>query len=152
MPLSWSPSFRSPGSSTSSRSPFRTPGVRTCSSSGTAGDRTPRATGNEGGRARGDQDDRDTRDIMAKAHSPTWLTRWEPENEMFWGSEGKRIAWGTLTITTISLVLSFATWFMMSAIVVRLPQVGFRFDTMQLFWLPARPGPRGGSRLMIAAV
>ena len=89
--------------------------------------------------------------MMAKTHSPTWLTRWEPENEQFWESEGKRIAWRTLTITTISLVLSFATWFMMSAIVVRLPQVGFRFDTMQLFWLAAMPGLAGGSLRIIHA-
>ena len=89
--------------------------------------------------------------MMAKTHPSTWLTRWEPENEMFWESEGKRIAWRTLTITTISLVLSFATWFMMSAIVVRLPQVGFRFDTMQLFWLPAMPGLAGGSLRIIHA-
>jgi len=88
---------------------------------------------------------------IEKASSSTWLARWEPEDERFWESEGKRIAWRTLTITTISLVLSFATWFMMSAIVVRLPQVGFRFDTMQLFWLAAMPGLAGGSLRIIHA-
>jgi len=88
---------------------------------------------------------------IEKAPSSTWLARWEPEDERFWESEGKRIAWRTLTITTISLVLSFATWFMMSAIVVRLPQVGFRFDTMQLFWLAAMPGLAGGSLRIIHA-
>ncbi len=40
---------------------------------------------------------------------------------------------------------------MMSAIVVRLPQVGFRFDTMQLFWLAAMPGLAGGTLRMIHA-
>src|SRR3990170_6808148 len=89
--------------------------------------------------------------ILAKAPSSTWLERWEPENEQFWESEGKRVAWRTLTITTISLILSFATWFMMSAIVVRLPQIGFRFDTMQLFWLAAMPGLAGGSLRIIHA-
>jgi NNP family nitrate/nitrite transporter-like MFS transporter len=34
---------------------------------------------------------------------------------------------------------------MMSAIVVRLPQIGFQFDTMQLFWLAAMPGLAGGT-------
>ncbi len=34
---------------------------------------------------------------------------------------------------------------MMSAIVVRLPQAGFTFDTMQLFWLTALPGLAGGT-------
>lgn len=75
----------------------------------------------------------------------TWLERWEPDNEAFWAETGKRIAWRTLTVTTITLVLSFASWFMMSAIVVRLPQIGFRFDTMQLFWLASMPGLAGGT-------
>ena len=44
-----------------------------------------------------------------------------------------------------ALTLSFATWFMMSAIVVRLPQVGFQFSSMQLFWLAAMPGLAGGT-------
>jgi NNP family nitrate/nitrite transporter-like MFS transporter len=91
----------------------------------------------------------DTGDIAAKPRSSSWLERWEPEDGRFWESEGKRIAWRTLTITTVSLVLSFATWFMMSAIVVRLPQIGFRFDTMQLFWLAAMPGLAGGSLRII---
>lgn len=75
----------------------------------------------------------------------TWLHRWEPENQLFWEEGGSAIAWRTLTITTIALVLSFSTWFMMSAIVVRLPQIGFTFDTMQLFWLAAMPGLAGGT-------
>jgi NNP family nitrate/nitrite transporter-like MFS transporter len=75
----------------------------------------------------------------------TWLLKWEPENATFWQETGSRIAWRTLSITTLTLMLSFATWFMMSAIVVRLPQIGFRYDTMQLFWLAAMPGLAGGT-------
>lgn len=81
--------------------------------------------------------------------SSTWIEKWEPESESFWKEKGSKIAWRTLTITTIALVLSFATWFMMSAIVVRLPQIGFKFDTMQLFWLTAMPGLAGGSLRII---
>lgn len=75
----------------------------------------------------------------------TWLKVWEPENPEFWKKTGSRIAWRTLTITTTTLVLSFATWFVMSVLVVRLPAVGFGFDTMQLFWLAAMPGLAGGT-------
>jgi len=75
----------------------------------------------------------------------TWLKRWEPENSVFWQETGSKTAWRTLTITTIALTLSFATWFMMSAVVVRIPQIGFKFDTMQLFWLAAMPGLAGGT-------
>jgi NNP family nitrate/nitrite transporter-like MFS transporter len=70
---------------------------------------------------------------------------WRPEDPVFWEQTGKRIAWRTLTITTASLILSFATWFVMSAIVVRLGGIGFKFTDMQLFWLAAMPGLAGGS-------
>lgn len=77
------------------------------------------------------------------------LSVWEPENENFWEKMGSKIAWRTLAITTTSLIFSFATWFMMSAIVVRLPNIGFKFDTMQLFWLAAMPGLAGGTLRII---
>jgi NNP family nitrate/nitrite transporter-like MFS transporter len=79
----------------------------------------------------------------------SYLPKWEPEDPAFWEETGKKVAWRTLTITTITLVLSFATWFMMSAIVVRLPYIGFKFDTMQLFWLAAMPGLAGGTLRII---
>ncbi len=75
----------------------------------------------------------------------TWLTKWEPDNPDFWKETGSKIAWRTLIISTIALMFSFATWYMMSAIVVRMPQIGFKFDTMQLFWLAAMPGLAGGT-------
>lgn len=77
------------------------------------------------------------------------IEKWEPENEGFWKESGSKIAWRTLALTTTSLVLSFATWFVMSAVVVRLPNIGFKFDTMQLFWLTAMPGLAGGTLRII---
>lgn len=79
----------------------------------------------------------------------TWLTEWKPEDEQFWEGTGKKIAWRTLTVTTIALILSFATWFTMSAVVVRLPNIGFQFDTKQLFWLAAMPGLASGTLRII---
>ncbi|MEK6623427.1 MAG: MFS transporter, partial [Bdellovibrionota bacterium] len=75
----------------------------------------------------------------------TWLAKWEPENQQFWEEAGSSRAWGTLGVTTFSLMASFATWFVMSAVVIRLPAIGFKFDTMQLFWLAAMPGLSGGA-------
>src|SRR3989338_10710864 len=75
----------------------------------------------------------------------TWLKKWEPENELFWKTEGGKHANCTLWITTFSLMFSFATWFLMSAVVVRLPNIGFKYDQMQLFWLAAMPGLAGGT-------
>lgn len=79
----------------------------------------------------------------------TWLNKWMPEDNQFWEAEGKRIAWRTLIVTTITLLFSFATWFMMSAIVTKLPGIGFKFTTSQLFWLAAMPGLAGGTLRII---
>ena len=75
----------------------------------------------------------------------TWIEHWDPEDEGFWDSTGKRIAWRTLRITTANLVLAFVVWFVVSAIVVRLDDIGFDLSTSQLFWLAAMPGLAGGS-------
>ncbi|MBM3985579.1 MAG: NarK/NasA family nitrate transporter [Planctomycetes bacterium] len=74
-----------------------------------------------------------------------WLETWTPEDATFWRETGSRIAWRTLALTTATLVLSFASWFAMSAVVVRLPGIGFDFSTSQLFWLAAMPGLAGGT-------
>lgn len=79
----------------------------------------------------------------------TWIDKWTPEDKDFWEKTGKKIAWRTLTVTTLSLILSFATWFMMSAIVVKLPGIGFKFTNDQLFWLAAMPGLAGGTLRII---
>jgi MFS transporter, NNP family, nitrate/nitrite transporter len=96
--------------------------------------------------------------MPAHAHAPApevaargrgWIPVWTPEDPAFWQSTGSRIAWRTLTLTTLTLVFSFASWFAMSAVVVRLPNVGFQFSTSQLFWLAAMPGLAGGTLRMV---
>lgn len=79
----------------------------------------------------------------------TWLNKWDPENETFWNSEGSATAWKTLWITTGALTFSFATWFIMSALVVKLNGIGFKFSKDQLFWLAAMPGLAGGTLRII---
>jgi NNP family nitrate/nitrite transporter-like MFS transporter len=71
-----------------------------------------------------------------------WLTEWNPEDPKLWDAA---LAWRTLWITTFNLTLSFITWFVVSALVVRLPKVGFELNTTQLFWLTAMPGLSGGT-------
>lgn len=74
---------------------------------------------------------------------------WNPEDQASWERSGSRVAWRTLWITTYCLILSFATWFMVSAIVVKLNGVGFAFDTQQLFWIAAMPGLAAGTLRII---
>ena len=76
--------------------------------------------------------------------SSEWLVGYNPNDEVFWEKEGKKIAWKTLTITTSALIFSFTTWFLYSVIVIKLPHIGFKFSDDQLFWLAAMPGLSGG--------
>jgi NNP family nitrate/nitrite transporter-like MFS transporter len=78
-------------------------------------------------------------------HNPrTWLSAWTPEDPEFWEKTGKSLAWKTLTITTLNLTMAFIVWFVVSALVVRLPNVGFKLSANELFWLTAMPGLAAG--------
>ncbi|TFC76737.1 NarK/NasA family nitrate transporter [Cryobacterium sp. TMS1-20-1] len=69
------------------------------------------------------------------------LSNWDPENEETWDSH---LAWRTLWITTFSMTLGFAAWYLVSAIAPRLNDIGFDLSTSQLYWLVALPGLAGG--------
>lgn len=72
------------------------------------------------------------------------IQNWKPEDPQFWQQTGSALAWRTCAVTTFSLIFSFATWFVMSAVVVRMPAIGFKFTTTELFWLAAIPGLASG--------
>ena len=72
------------------------------------------------------------------------IQNWKPEDPTFWREQGSALAWRTCGVTTFSLIFSFATWFVMSAVVVRMPAIGFKFTTSELFWLAAIPGLASG--------
>lgn len=74
----------------------------------------------------------------------TKIQDWRPEDPTFWREQGSALAWRTCAVTTFSLIFSFATWFVMSAVVVRMPAIGFNFTTAELFWLAAIPGLASG--------
>jgi NNP family nitrate/nitrite transporter-like MFS transporter len=90
-----------------------------------------------------------TRMNKTEAKSSTWLGAWNPEDEAFWERGGRRFAWRTLWVTTANLTMAFIVWFVVSALVVRLPAIGFELSTTQLFWLAAMPGLAGGTLRII---
>ena len=69
------------------------------------------------------------------------LSNWDPENEETWDS---KLAWRTLWITTLSLTLAFASWYLVSAIAPRLNDIGYDLTKGQLYWLVALPGLAAG--------
>ncbi|MFG1281686.1 nitrate/nitrite transporter [Xanthobacter autotrophicus] len=73
------------------------------------------------------------------------LTDWRPEDPTFWQKTGRAIARRNLWLSIPALLLSFAIWQVWSVVVAKLPLVGFRFTTDELFWLAALPGLTGAT-------
>jgi NNP family nitrate/nitrite transporter-like MFS transporter len=73
------------------------------------------------------------------------LEDWRPEDKTFWEEKGRRIAGRNLAISIPSLLLSFAVWMVWSVVVAKLPSIGFRYTTDQLFWLASLPGVTGAT-------
>ena len=73
------------------------------------------------------------------------LTDWRPDDKAFWDSQGRAIANRNLWISIPSLLLSFAVWMVWSVVVAKLPAIGFKYTTDQLFWLAALPALAGAT-------
>lgn len=70
---------------------------------------------------------------------------WNPEDEKFWESEGKKHAKRNLWISVPSLMLAFIVWQIWSVVAIRLNDIGFQFTEEQLFTLAAVPGLVGAT-------
>ena len=82
---------------------------------------------------------------QAAAMGPRGITNWQPENPEFWATQGRAIARRNLWVSIPCLLLAFAVWIVWSVVVAKLPAVGFKFTTDQLFWLASLPGLSGAT-------
>jgi NNP family nitrate/nitrite transporter-like MFS transporter len=73
------------------------------------------------------------------------LTEWDPQDPAFWNEKGRAIARRNLWISIPALLLAFVIWMVWSVVVAKLPAVGFKFTTDQLFWLASMPGLSGAT-------
>ncbi|MBU8908318.1 NarK family nitrate/nitrite MFS transporter [Desertibacillus haloalkaliphilus] len=73
------------------------------------------------------------------------ITRWDPEDQQFWESEGKRHARRNLWISIPALLLAFVVWQIWSVVAVNLNDAGFNFTDGELFMLAALPGLTGAT-------
>jgi len=70
---------------------------------------------------------------------------WRPEDEQFWESTGKRIAYRNLWISVPALLCGFAIWGMWGIITVQMLNLGFPFSQAELFSLTAISGLAGAT-------
>jgi len=70
---------------------------------------------------------------------------WRPEDEKFWESTGKKVAYRNLWISIPALLCGFAVWGMWGIITVQMLNLGFPFTKDELFTLTAIAGISGAT-------
>ncbi len=75
----------------------------------------------------------------------TNIEQWNVEDDKFWESTGKKIAYRNLWISIPCLLCAFAVWLYWSVITVQMKNLGLPFDTVQLFTLSAIAGLSGAT-------
>jgi NNP family nitrate/nitrite transporter-like MFS transporter len=73
------------------------------------------------------------------------IADWRPEDEQFWETKGKRIAYRNLAISVPALLCGFAVWGMWGIITVQMLNLGFPFTQAELFTLTAIAGIAGAT-------
>ena len=77
--------------------------------------------------------------------SPADINEWRPEDERFWETTGKAIAYRNLWISVPALLCGFAVWGMWGIITVQMLNLGFPFTQAELFTLTAIAGISGAT-------
>jgi NNP family nitrate/nitrite transporter-like MFS transporter len=83
--------------------------------------------------------------LTPTAGRSTDINDWRPEDEQFWESTGKRIAYRNLWISVPALLCGFAIWGMWGIITVQMLNLGFPFSQAELFSLTAISGLAGAT-------
>ena len=73
------------------------------------------------------------------------IADWRPEDEAFWTSTGKKIAYRNLWIAIPALLCGFAVWGMWGIITVQMLNLGYPFTQAELFTLTAIAGIAGAT-------
>ncbi|HEX5739062.1 MAG TPA: antiporter [Hydrogenophaga sp.] len=83
--------------------------------------------------------------VRAQSATGADIADWRPEDEQFWESTGKKIAYRNLWISVPALLCGFAVWGMWGIITVQMLNLGFPFAPAELFTLTAIAGISGAT-------
>lgn len=73
------------------------------------------------------------------------ITDWRPEDDAFWESRGRKVAYRNLWISIPALLCGFAVWGMWGIITVQMMNLGYPFSQAELFTLTAIAGLAGAT-------
>lgn len=74
-----------------------------------------------------------------------WIDGWNPEDAVFWATEGRAIARRNLGWSIFAEFLGFIVWQLWSIVVVMLPAAGFTLTSSESFWLISLPSLVGAT-------
>jgi NNP family nitrate/nitrite transporter-like MFS transporter len=88
----------------------------------------------------------------APVHAPAqasrrgrWIDDWDPEDEAFWESTGKKIAKKNLAFSIFAENLGFSIWVLWTIVVINLANAGFALSLSEQFLLIALPNLIGST-------
>lgn len=73
------------------------------------------------------------------------ISDWRPEDDQFWETTGKKVAYRNLWLSIPALLCGFAVWGMWGIITVQMINLGFPFTQAELFTLTAIAGIAGAT-------
>ncbi len=82
---------------------------------------------------------------MSTKNTGADIADWRPEDNAFWESTGKKIAYRNLWLSVPALLCGFAVWGMWGIITVQMLNLGFPFTQAELFTLTAIAGISGAT-------
>jgi MFS transporter, NNP family, nitrate/nitrite transporter len=74
-----------------------------------------------------------------------WIEHWDPEDERFWETTGRRIARKNLFLSIFAEHFGFSVWVLWTIVVINLGNVGIELSLPEQFWLTAVPNLVGST-------
>jgi NNP family nitrate/nitrite transporter-like MFS transporter len=74
-----------------------------------------------------------------------WIDDWNPDDERFWETTGKRVARKNLIFSIFAEHLGFAMWVLWSVVVINLANAGLPMSLSEAFWLTSIPNLVGSA-------
>jgi NNP family nitrate/nitrite transporter-like MFS transporter len=74
-----------------------------------------------------------------------WIDSWEPEDERFWETQGRRTARKNLIFSIFAENIGFSIWVLWTIVVINLGNAGFSLSLSEMFWLTAVPNLVGST-------
>src|SRR5215217_9526864 len=74
-----------------------------------------------------------------------WIESWDPDDEAFWETSGRKIAKKNLILSIFAENLGFSVWVLWTIIVINLANAGFTLSLSEQFLLIALPNLVGAT-------